>query len=89
MSLWQLNAPGYGFLLCNYYLRKADKLDFKDSNEVDDTMAPGRQFQSAIVLGKYKHLKMSLFAYGTFVSRNVELNIFGYLYQQDNELVCT
>jgi len=31
----------------------------------DDPMASGRQFQSAIALGKYENLKMSLFAYGT------------------------
>ena len=51
--------------LYNYYLRKADKLDLKDSNELDDTMASGRQFQSAIFLGKYENLEISLFAYGT------------------------
>ena len=28
-------------------------------------MASGRQFQSAIFLGKYENLKISLFAYGT------------------------
>ena len=27
--------------MCNYNLRKADKLDLKDSNELDDTMASG------------------------------------------------
>ena len=48
-----------------YYLRKADNLYLKVSEEVDETMASGRQFQSAIVFGKNENLKMSLFAYGT------------------------
>ena len=30
--------------MCNYNLRKADKLDLKDSNELNDPMASGRQF---------------------------------------------
>ena len=27
--------------MCSYNLRKADKLDLKDSNELDDTMVSG------------------------------------------------
>ena len=49
----------------NYYLRKADNLCLNISEEVDETMASGRQFQSAIVLGNNEILKMSLLAYGT------------------------
>ena len=48
-----------------YYLRKADNLYLKVSEEVDETMASGRQFQSAIVFGKNENLKICLFAYGT------------------------
>ena len=36
----------------NYYLRTAVNLFLKVSKEVDETMASGRQFQSAIVFGK-------------------------------------
>ena len=60
----------YRTLTCNlthnYYLRKAVNLFLKVSKEVDETMASGRQFQSAIVFGKNElNLKTSLFAYGT------------------------
>ena len=48
-----------------YYLRKADNLYLKVSEEVDETMASGRQFQSAIVFGKNEKLKTSLFSFGT------------------------
>ena len=44
----------------NYYLRKAVNLYLKVSKEDDETMASGRQFQSAIVFGKNEKLKTSL-----------------------------
>ena len=55
----------------NYYIRKAVNLYLKISKEEDETIASGRQFLSAIVLGKNENLKTSLFAYGT---RNLNLN---------------
>lgn len=56
-------------------LRKVNNSDLKDSNEIDDTMSSGRQFQSAIILGKYEHnIKTSLFAYDTQNLNNNYLN---------------
>ena len=49
----------------NYYLRKAVNLYLKVSKEDDETMASGRQFQSAVVFGKNENLTTFLFAYGT------------------------
>ena len=40
-----------------YYLSKADNLYLKVSEEVDETMARGRQFQSPIVFVKNENLK--------------------------------
>lgn len=42
-----------------WLLRKADKLDLKDSNEVDDKMA-SEALQLAIVLEKYENEKKSI-----------------------------
>jgi hypothetical protein len=39
-------------------------LDLKESGEFEVTISSERQFQSAIVLGKYEFLKTSLSAYG-------------------------
>ena len=52
--------------MCNYNLRKADKLDLKDSNELDDTMASGPggssgqlQFLENTKIKKYPYLHMA------------------------------
>ena len=53
------------YTIYNYYLRKAVNLYLKVSKEDDETMASGRQFQSAIDFGKNENLKTSSFAHGT------------------------
>ena len=52
--------------MCNYNLRKADKLDLKDSNELDDTMASGPggsygqlQFLENTKIQKYPYLHIA------------------------------
>ena len=52
--------------MCNYNLRKADKLDLKDSNELDDTMASGPggssgqlQFLENTKIQQYPYLHMT------------------------------
>ena len=49
-----LSCPKVSYLKPTLYL--------KVSKEVDDIVASGRQFQSAIVFGKNENLKTSLFA---------------------------
>ena len=53
--------------MCNYNLRKADKLDLKDSNELDDTMAsgPGGSSGQLQFLENMKIQKISFFPHST------------------------